>query len=198
MHLARRGYLFIVLTALLGVAGTWSDDPAFFGRVAVPGLPACWPVSRSRPGTSTAPGWRVRMQVDSRLKLGRAAGGAFAFEHNRGRDLTLQYARVLPPALRQTTDVREVVLPPEDELRDPIALLPLRLGAGSFAAVPARVVRPVFRWPGGRKHCRRLAGSPWRRTACQVAPAPWPANPLARHPAACPVAASSCCSCAIT
>ncbi len=139
MHLARRGYLFIVLTALLGVAGTWSDDPAFSGAWLFPAFLLLAGLALEawyQHGTRLA----VHMQVDSRLKLGRAAGGAFAFEHNRGRDLTLQYARVLPPALLQTTDVREVVLPPEDELRDPIALLPLRLGAGSFAAVPARLL----------------------------------------------------------
>jgi hypothetical protein len=37
----------------------------------------------------------LRMQLDARLKLGRPAPAAFAFEHNRGRELVLQYARVL-------------------------------------------------------------------------------------------------------
>ena len=52
----------------------------------------------------------------------------------------LQYARVLPPALRQTTEVRRVALPPDEELLDPADLLPLRLGAGRFGAVPARLL----------------------------------------------------------
>jgi len=36
MHFALRGYLFIALTALLGVAGTWSDEPAFVGAWMLP------------------------------------------------------------------------------------------------------------------------------------------------------------------
>ena len=36
MHFALRGYLLIVLTALLGVAGTWSDEPAFEGAWLFP------------------------------------------------------------------------------------------------------------------------------------------------------------------
>jgi uncharacterized protein (DUF58 family) len=82
----------------------------------------------------------LRMRVDDRLKLGRAARGAFAFVHNRGRDLTLQYARVLPPAMQQSTEVRRIDLPPEEELRDPTDLMPLRLGAGRFGEVPARLL----------------------------------------------------------
>src|SRR5262245_6162405 len=139
MQFARRGYLFIGLTALLGVAGTWSDDPAFSGAWLFPsflllaGLAAeAW----YQRGTHLA----LRMRIDARLKLGRAAAAAYVFDHNRGRALTLQYARVLPPALRQSRDVREVELPPDGELHDPVALMPLRLGAGRFAAVPARLL----------------------------------------------------------
>ena len=36
--------------------------------------------------------------------------------------------------------MREIRLPPDGELRDSITLLPLRLGAGRFADVPARVL----------------------------------------------------------
>src|SRR6185436_8781757 len=139
MHFARRGYLFIALTALLGVAGTWSDDPTFAGAWLFPaflvlaGLAAeAW----YQHGTQLA----LRMRLDSRLKLGRSADAAYVFDHNRRRTLTLQYARVLPPALRQSRDVREVDLPPDGELHDPVALMPLRLGAGRFSPVPARLL----------------------------------------------------------
>ena len=111
MHFAVRGYLFVALTALLGVAGTWSDDPAFAGAWLFPAfllLAGLAIEAWYQRGTRLT----VRMQVDSRLKLGRPAAGAFAFEHNRGRELRLQYARVLPVALRQTEEVREIALPP--------------------------------------------------------------------------------------
>jgi uncharacterized protein (DUF58 family) len=139
MHFALRGYLFIALTGLLGVAGTWSDEPAFSGAWMWPaflllaGLAIeAWALHRTHVS--------VRMHVEGGLKLGRPSNGAFAFQHNRGRDLTLQYAGVVPDALRQSTEVRSLVLKPHEETRDPAELLPLRLGAGTFADVPARLL----------------------------------------------------------
>jgi uncharacterized protein (DUF58 family) len=139
MHLARRGYLLILLIALLGVAGTWSDDPAFESAWMFPAfllLAGLAVESWHLRGTQLS----VRMYLESRLKLGRSVRGAFAFRHNRGRDLRLQYARVLPEALRQSPEVREIALPAGEEARDEVALLPLRLGAGRFAEIPARLL----------------------------------------------------------
>jgi len=139
MHFALRGYLFVALTALLGVASTWSDVPAFAGAWLLPafllllGLAIeAWYLR----GTKVT----LAMRYDAHLKLGRQAQGAFAFAHNRSREIVLQYARVLPPALRQSTEVRRVALPPEEELLDRAELLPLRLGAGRFGDVPARLL----------------------------------------------------------
>jgi uncharacterized protein (DUF58 family) len=139
MHFAVRGYLFVALIALLGVAGTWSDEPAFADAWL---FPAFLLLAGLALEAAYLRGTRLnlRMQVDARLKLGVRSDGAFAFAHNRSRALTLQYARVLPVALRQSTDVRTVVLPADQELRDPAELLPLRLGAARFGAVPARLL----------------------------------------------------------
>jgi uncharacterized protein (DUF58 family) len=139
MHLAARGYLFVVLIALLAIAGTWSDDPAFAGAWLLPaflllaGLAAeAWYLH----GTRLA----VQLRLDSHLRLGQPAAAAYAFEHNRGRTQRLQYARALPAAIRQIGDVREIELPPGEEFRDPVELLPLRLGRGNFGDVPARLL----------------------------------------------------------
>lgn len=148
MHLARRGYLLIMLMALLGIAGTWSDDPAFESAWLLPaflllaGLALeAWYLRGTRVS--------VRMRLEPRQKLGRADRGAYAFEHNRGRDLRLQYARALPPALRQLPEVRELSLPPGEELRDEFAVMPLRLGAARFGNVPARLLgRLQLAWWG--------------------------------------------------
>ncbi len=139
MHFALRGYLFVALTALLGVASTWSEVPGFAGAWLLPAFLLLAGLSLEAwylRGTKVT----VRMRIDERLKLGRAARGAFGFAHNRARELTLQYARVLPPALRQTTEVRRVDLPPEEEWLDPTDIMPLRLGAGRFGTVPARLL----------------------------------------------------------
>jgi len=139
MHFALRGYLFVALTALLGVAGTWSDVPALAGA---------WLLSAFLLLLGLAfEAWYLRgtkvtlaMRYEERLKLGRQVPGAFAFAHNRGREIVLQYARVLPPSLLQSTEVRLVALPPDEELLDEADLLPLRLGAGRFGDVPARLL----------------------------------------------------------
>jgi uncharacterized protein (DUF58 family) len=139
MHFAARGYLLIALIALLGVAGTWSDEPAFATAWLFPaflllaGLALeAWHLRR----TSI----RVRMRVDDRLKLGRPAQAAFAFSHDGSREVRLEYARALPPAVRQSTEVRRVTVAPGAEWGDPVELLPLRLGAHRFTTVPARLL----------------------------------------------------------
>jgi uncharacterized protein (DUF58 family) len=139
MHFALRGYLFIALTALLGIAGAWTDEPAFDGSWM-------WPMFLLLAGLSIEAWYlhgtrvAVRMDLGERLKLGRASPGAFAFQHNRRRELVLQYVRVLPPALRQAAEVRSISLAPEEETLDAAELLPLRLGAGRFGDVPARLL----------------------------------------------------------
>jgi uncharacterized protein (DUF58 family) len=139
VHFALRGYLFIVLTALLAIAGTWSDEPAFEGAWL---LPAFLLLAGLAIEAWYARGTRIdlRMRIESRLRLGRRAQGAFAFHHNRRRELELQYARVLPPALALSADVRQVKVPAKGETRDPCELLPSRLGAGRFGPVPARLL----------------------------------------------------------
>jgi uncharacterized protein (DUF58 family) len=139
VHFAVRGYLFLALTALLGVAGTWSQEPAFVGAWMVPaslllaGLAIeAWYLR----GTKV----QARMRIDERLKLGRPATAAFAFTHNRGREQRVQYARVLPPALRQSDEVHEIALPADEEARDTVTLLPQRLGRGRFGELPARLL----------------------------------------------------------
>jgi uncharacterized protein (DUF58 family) len=139
MHIAFRGYLFIALTALLGIAGAWTDDPTFDGAWL-------WPAFLLLAGLSFEAWYlrgtrvRVRMDVPERLKLGQRVRGGFAFEHNRGRELVLQYARAMPPGLRQSEEVRDITLAPEEETVDAAELLPLRLGPGRFAELPARLL----------------------------------------------------------
>src|SRR5688572_9204907 len=98
MHFALRGYLFIALAALLGIAGAWTDEPAFDGAWM-------WPAFLLLAGLSIE-AWYLRgtrvdlcMELGERLRLGRPGSGAFAFQHNRRRELVLQYVRLLPPAL---------------------------------------------------------------------------------------------------
>ena len=139
MHFALRGYLLVALIALLGVAGLWADDPAFATGWLFPAV-----LLFAGLGVEAwyAHGTRVelRMRIEGRLKLGRAAQGAFVFTHNRRRAQTLLYARALPPAFRQAAQVREIELPGGDEFADGIEIMPLLLGAGKYAPVSARLL----------------------------------------------------------
>jgi uncharacterized protein (DUF58 family) len=139
MHFAVRGYMLVALIALLGVAGTWSDDPAFATAWM---FPTCLLLGGLAFEAWYLRGTRIdlRTRVDGRLKLGRAAGGAIAFTHNRRRDLTLQYARGLPVAFRPVGAVRQIEVPAGEELVDPVTLMPILLGAGRFGAVQARLL----------------------------------------------------------
>jgi uncharacterized protein (DUF58 family) len=139
VHFALRGYLLVALIALLGVAGTWTDDSAFATAWL---FPTCVLLAGLALEAWYLRGTRVdlRMRVEGRLKLGRAVEGAFAFTHNRARALTLLYAHGLPVAFRPVSAVRQVELPAEDERVDPVTMMPIQLGAGRFGAVQARLL----------------------------------------------------------
>jgi uncharacterized protein (DUF58 family) len=139
MHFALRGYLLVALIALLAIAGLWTDDPVFATGWL---FPAVLLLGGLAVEAWYAHGTRVelRMHLDGRLKLGRAVPAAFAFRHDRRRTLTLQYARALPAAFRQSAEVREIELPAGSELRDDVELMPLLLGAGRFEPVAVRLL----------------------------------------------------------
>ena len=196
MHLALRGYLFIALIALLGIAGTWSEEPAFAGAWL-------WPAFLLLSGLA-AEAWylrgtqvRLRMEVAERLKLGCATAGAYAFQHNRGREQVLQYARVLPASMRQFPEVRSVRLPPEEETFEQAELVPLRLGAGRFGDVPARLLGR-FRLAWWSRQLPQDAPFRVAPDSCRAARARWRVNRLERRRDACPARGWSCCNCAST
>lgn len=139
MHFALRGYLFIVLTAILGIAGTWSDEPAFAGAWLWPAFLLLLGLALEAwylKGTTVT----ARVEAAERFKLGKPVKGAFVFEHNRARELELEYAAVLPSALARTNEVRRLALPEEAEVRDEASIVPLRLGAGRYEDIPTRLL----------------------------------------------------------
>ncbi len=146
MHFAVRGYLLIALTALLALAGTWTDEPAFTTAWLYPatlllaGLAVeAWYLRGTRV--------TVRMRFDEGLRLGRPARGAFAFEHNRRRRVALQYVRAWPAAFLAREETRIVELAPEQETADAAQFVPVRLGAGRLGDVPARLLgRLALAW----------------------------------------------------
>lgn len=139
MHLAARAYQLVVLTAVLAIAGIWSDEPAFAALWR-------WPALLLLAGLAIE-GWLTRrpgvdfnVEVQPRLYLGREHRGAFAFTNRTRRPLTLQYAPVTPVAVEPLGAPRTVTAAARSRVHEQFSLHPVRLGAHSWPTVPARLL----------------------------------------------------------
>lgn len=138
MHLAERGYALLVLTAVLAIAGVWSSEAALssawywaaltlLSGLAIEG----YLLSRTRldPVVETAP----------RAMLGREQPAAFVFQNSGARAIQVEYAPLLPAGFEPFEDTRSLTVPGEGTARDSLSLYPMRLGAQSWPAIPARL-----------------------------------------------------------
>lgn len=142
MHLARRAYLFALLTAMLAITAIWSQEREvgllwraslallLFG-LALEGLL----VRRAS--------LRVRIATALRAYLGQSQPAAFAFENGAARPLTLEYAPAVPAGFDTDAQVRRVTVPARGAAQDPLALLPVRLGSQQWPPLPARLLGPL-------------------------------------------------------
>src|SRR5579863_1133210 len=96
MHLSERSHLLIVATALLAIAGLWSDAPDL-------ALLWCWPAALLLAGLACE-GFLMRRLVlhadvesAGRALLGRMQPAAFEFRNESGRSIEIEYAPVVPP-----------------------------------------------------------------------------------------------------
>jgi uncharacterized protein (DUF58 family) len=141
MHLARRGYLLVMLTAVLAVVAVWSEDPQLSRWWELPaallllGLAVESLLARRRPPSAS-------LAVPARAYLGRALETAFGFSNDTRRPVTLEYVPLTPPGFASLGEVRRVVAPPGAGVADPVTLLPVRLGPQSWPALPARLLGP--------------------------------------------------------
>jgi len=139
MHLARRGYLLVLLTAVLGVVAVWSDDRELSrywqlpGGLLLLGLTLESLLARRRPPSAM-------LAIAPRAYLGRALEAAFIFANATRRPLALEYAPVTAAGFAPLGEVRRVVAPPGGSVADPVTLLPVRLGPQSWPALPARLL----------------------------------------------------------
>lgn len=141
MHLARRGYVLVLLTAVLAIVAVWSDDWQ---------LRWWWqlPAGALLLGLAVESRWAQRrsplagLAIAPRVYLGRALEAAFTFANGARRPLTLEYAPLTPPGLALREQVRRIVAPARGSVADSVTLLPVRLGPQSWPALPARVLGP--------------------------------------------------------
>ena len=142
MHLARRSYLLVILTAVIAVAGIWSSDAQLSRLWRVPaamlllGLAAeGFLVRRLRP--------QVRLDTPSPAFLGRPQRALVVFINGAGRPLSLEYAPAAPLGFEAPRSVRRLDVAARSSLKDALPLLPVRLGPQKWPQLPARLRGPL-------------------------------------------------------
>ncbi|HEX4618573.1 MAG TPA: DUF58 domain-containing protein, partial [Steroidobacteraceae bacterium] len=141
MHLARRGYVLVLLTAVLAVVAVWSDDRELARWWQLPagllllGLALESALARRSPPAAT-------LVIAPRAYLGHALDAVFTFVNPTRRALALEYAPLTPSGFAPHAEVRRVVAPARGSVADPVTLLPVRLGPQAWPALPARLLGP--------------------------------------------------------
>ncbi len=142
MHLAQRAYALVLLTAVLAIAGIWSSEPVLSGLWRIPaGLTLL--------GLALEGVFARRLALDAdftsapRAFLGRAQPGAFVFINSSARALTIEYAPATPAGFEPLVEVRRVSAAAHGVTRDPVTLLPVRLGPQPWTELRARVLGPL-------------------------------------------------------
>jgi uncharacterized protein (DUF58 family) len=137
MHLSERAYALLVATAILAIAGLWSHDPTL-------ALLWCWPAALLLFGLACESFLMRRVifsadvETAARATLGRQQGAAFIFRNDSNRAVQIEYAPAMPAGFEPLTVTRFLSVPGSGGTRDPIALLPLRLGSQRWPALPVR------------------------------------------------------------
>ena len=142
MHLARRSYVLVMLTAVIAVAGIWSSGHALARLWRVPagllllGLAVDGVLARRLQPP-------VRIETADPAFLGRAQPGAVVFTNRAARALALEYAPATPAGFEAAPAVRRITVPACATLADSLPLLPVRLGPQSWPSLPARLRGPL-------------------------------------------------------
>jgi len=142
MHLAQRAYVLVLLTAVLCVVGIWSEEPA---------LAYLWHIPAALLLLGLAlEGWFIaRLPLEAQLSsaprafLGRPQPATFQFANASPRPLAVHYTPAVPAGFETLARVRRVRIAARGTVRDPVTLLPVRLGPQPWPTLPARVLGPL-------------------------------------------------------
>jgi len=141
MHFAERAYFLVVATALLAIAGLWSNDPELAGLWR-------WPAALLLLGLACEALFirrvviHVDVETDARAALGREQPAAFTFHNECARTLSIEFAPVTPVGFDPLPATRRLSVPGAGSARDAFSLLPLRLGPQAWPALPLRCLGP--------------------------------------------------------
>jgi uncharacterized protein (DUF58 family) len=150
MHLARRTYVLVVLTAVLAIAAIWSGEGELARLWRIPAGLLLLGLAVEGVYLRRA---RVRAQVQAapRVLLGVPQAFSFEFVNTARRPLTLEYIPAAPAGLETQPTPRRLTLAARGTRRDPLVLLPVRLGPQVWPALPARLLGPLsLAWWGAQ------------------------------------------------
>ena len=141
MHLARRAYLLVLLTAVMAIAGIWSGGESVAGLWHVPAGLLLLGLAFEAWFMRRAP-LSVALETAPRAFLGRPQPAAFVFRNQAARALSVAYAPATPAGFEPFAQVREVRSPARASTPDRLTLWPARLGPQRWPALPARIRGP--------------------------------------------------------
>ena len=142
MHLAPRAYLLIVLTAVLAIAGIWSEDAGLAQLWRLPALLLLVGISIESRVVRRAV-VQTDIETMGTAVLGRPQQAAFVFRNVAGPRVEVEYAPAAPAGYEPLRRVRRIVVPAGDFQRDAVSLLPVRLGPQVWPELPARLLGPL-------------------------------------------------------
>jgi uncharacterized protein (DUF58 family) len=139
MHLARRAYVLVLLSAVLAIIGIWSNEGEYAGLWRIPAALLLLGLAVEKFLVSRRP-VDVRVATASRAFLGRPQPAAFTFVNPGTRPLTLEYAPATPVGFAPLPAIRRVGAAARSSVADAVTLLPVRLGPQVWPALAARVL----------------------------------------------------------
>lgn len=141
MHLARRAYVLVLLTAVLAIVGIWSSERQFAHLWQIPAALLLLGLALESLLVRRAP-LEARIETCTRAFLGRPQPLAFTFTNRGARALELEYAPVTPAGFAPLPGVRRIEAAPRCTVADSLTLLPVRLGPQRWPPMPARALGP--------------------------------------------------------
>ena len=143
MHLARRAYVLVLLTAVLAIVGIWSAEPDWARLWRIPaGLLLLGLAVEAR--YLRRPRLTAHLAAAPRALLGVPHPVGFEFVSRRAAAADARVRARDPAGLRGADRARGAcALPAGAAVRDALPLLPVRLGPQPWPPLPARVLGPL-------------------------------------------------------
>ena len=161
MHLARRAYVLVMLTAVLAIAAIWSSEGAFAGLWRIPAGLLLVGLTIEGLFVRRAP-CAARLETAARAFLGRPQPAEFVFSNRTARALELEYAPATPAGFEGPAEPRRLHIGARASAADALTLLPVRLGPQQWPALPVRVRGPLALawWDDTLAAARRVVVAP--------------------------------------